>query len=366
MAENGRRQGASTRRQFALGTVTAAALGMAGFGPGPALARAPARSLRDSPFPVLMRLANHNPNAVYAPLNAAADLVTWGIYISPNAHSIVTNAGRRFDHSDAGIELAAANVANLVETYTRRRGTSIAMFDVEGFRSINVPVAVGYDPVADRDRAARYDPFQRSALRLEAVRYHSRLIDRTAELLATRAPNFEPGEYNVSPIIYFSAVFKAGQPEAFGSKLAQDVTPGLLPKLGFTGPNCRLNLNQDMSNRIVSAANAKLHITKQQLIDWAAISVATARQALGSSATIIPSIWPRYWAPSGVTYPFGSAGLPTGFMTDYGNAILDAGANGVSCWTPGSDQVLSASDQQRVMASWQEVVNVVRARRAKV
>src|SRR5215211_4735427 len=109
-----------------------------------------------------------------------------------------------------------------------------------------------------------------------------------------------------------------------------------------------------MSNRIASSASAKLHITRQQLIDWAAISVATARQALGSSATIIPSIWPRYWAPSGVTYPNGSAALPPGFMTDYCNAILDAGAHGFSCWTPGSDQLLSASDQQRLMASWQE------------
>ena len=110
--------------------------------------------------------------------------------------------------------------------------------------------------------------------------------------------------------------------------------PGLLPLLGFTGPDCRLNLNQDMSNRITSATNAKLHIDAKQLIYWAATGVATARAALGSDATIVPSIWPRYWAPSGVRLPWGSAALPKLFMRDYCNGILDAGANGVSCWTP--------------------------------
>ncbi|MFL5334890.1 MAG: hypothetical protein ACJ8H8_17285, partial [Geminicoccaceae bacterium] len=366
MAENGRRQGASTRRQFALGTAAAGALGMAGFGSGPALARVPARSLRDSPFPVLMRLVNHNPNAIYQPLESAADLVTWGMYISPNAHSTTINGSRHFDHSDAGIELAAANVANLVATYTRRRGTSIAMFDVEGYRSINVPLEAGYDPLVDRDRAARYDPFKPEALRKEAIRYHTRLIGRTGELLATRTPNFEPGEYNVAPSIYFSAVAKPGRPEAFGAKLAADVAPGLLPLLGFTGPDCRLNLNQNMSDRIASAANSNLHITPQQLIYWAATGVATARAALGAGATIIPSIWPRFWAPSSVRLPHGSAALPQLFMRDYCNAILDAGANGFSCWTPGSDQALGASDQQAMLSSWQEVVGVIRARRAKV
>lgn len=363
MAENGKVGGVATRRQFALGTAAAAAAGMAGVFPMPALARAPVRSLQAKPFPVLMRLVNHNPNAVYAPLNSAADLVTWGIYVSPNNHSVVVNGSRRFDHSDAGISLGASNVANLVATWTQRRGTSITMFDVETCRSINVPPAVGYDPTIDADRAARYDPGQRDALRAEAVRYHSQLIDRTAELLATRAPNFEPGAYNVPPTINFSAVFKAGRPETFASKLTQDIQPGLLPKLGFTGPQCRLNLSQSMSDRIASSITAKLHITDQELIDWAAICVATTRQGLGSTATIIPSIWPRFFALSGVTYPKGSAALPPGFMTRYCNALLDAGANGFSCWTPSADQSLSATDQQKIMASWQEVVDVVRARR---
>ena len=121
-----------------------------------------------------------------------------------------------------------------------------------------------------------------------------------------------------------------------------------------------------MNNRITSATNAKLHIDAKQLIYWAATGVATARAALGSDATIVPSIWPRYWAPSGVRLPWGSAALPKLFMRDYCNGILDAGANGVSCWTPTSDQSLSASEQKAIMSSWQEVVDVIRARRAKV
>ena len=114
---------------------------------------------------------------------------------------------------------------------------------MESYRATNVPLAASYVPAVDGDRATRYDPFKPDALRAEAVRYHMRLIGRTGDLLATRAPNFEPGEYNVPPSIYFSVVAKPGRPEAFGAKLATDVKPGLLPLLGFTGPDCRLNLN---------------------------------------------------------------------------------------------------------------------------
>ena len=365
MVEIGKVLGATARRRFTLGSAAAAAVGMAGLYPRPALARAPARSLRAKPFPILMRFANHNPNAVYAPLNAAADMVTWGIYISPSNHSAVINGSRVFDHSDAGIELAAAAVANLVATYTQRRGTSIAMFDVEGYRSVNVPLAAGYDASVDRDRAARYDPDKSLALRTEAIRYHTRLIGRTGDLLATRAPNFEPGEYNVPPSIYFSVYAKPGRKEAFAAKLQADVVPGHLSLISFTGPDCRLNLNQDMSNRIVSSPNAKLHIDAKQLINWAATGVAAARLGLGSDATIIPSIWPRYYPLSGVRPPNGSTALPAGFMRDYCNALFDAGANGVSCWTPSSDQALSAADQAALMSAWQEVVDVIKARRTK-
>lgn len=75
-----------------------------------------------------------------------------------------------------------------------------------------------------------------------------------------------------------------GRPAAFGARLTADVTPGLLPLLGLTGPDCRLSLNQDMSDRIASGPNAKLHIDDQQLIYWAATVVATVRAALPRSS----------------------------------------------------------------------------------
>jgi len=145
-----------TRRRFNL--AASAAAGLAVVAGRPRLAKAAGTKLRDATHPVLIRFVNHNPKAIYSPLDAAADIVTKGTYISPNAHTALIGTKRYFDHSDAGIQLAAANVANVIALFGTSALSGIAMFDVETYTSINVPLAAGYDPLVHRDQAAALQP----------------------------------------------------------------------------------------------------------------------------------------------------------------------------------------------------------------
>ena len=196
-----------------------------------------------------------------------------------------------------------------------------------------------------------------ASLRAEAVRYHTRLIGRVRELLATRIPSFEAGEYNVPAPIYFAWFPRTWRQTEIEAIQAADLKPSLLPMVSMTGPACPLILDQPISDKVASGA-----ITDQQLIDWCAVTVATAKSSLGSSARIMPSLWPRFYCSPGVSYPNGSPIWKSGFATRFCNALLDAGAQGFSCWTPGLDQTLTAAQQQGLMNSWAEVVAVFRAR----
>jgi hypothetical protein len=343
-----------TRRHFTVAGTMAGSFALA----GPRIARGATRPLREATFPVLLRFTNHNPAGRYPPLDAAADLTTPASYISSISLRVpYSGGGSRFDHSDAGIQRAAAAVAKTVSYQAKASRSGITMFDIESNRSFNVP-GTFYDAARDYDRAARYDHLAAPELRGEAVRYQTRLMAACQAQLVTSVPSFEPGAYNVPGPINFYTAFRAGQPAAIGSKQAADLRPTLLPALSFTGPQCRLNISQVMSDRIRTGA-----ITLRQLIDMCAISVATASKTVeGSGARVMPCLWPRYWALSGARYPNGSAALPAGFYTDFCNALLDAGAQGFSIWTPKVDSSLSAAEWAGLMSSWAEVVAVCRAR----
>ena len=343
-----------TRRRFAVAASVSGSLVLA----APRLARGAPRPLREAGFPVLLRFTNHNPAGRYPPLDAAADLTTPATYISSMSLRVpFSGGGYRFDHSDAGIERAAAAVTKTVTYQARTSRSGITMFDIESNRSFNVP-GTFYDAARDYDRAARYDHLAAPELRGEAARYQTRLMAACQVQMAISMPSFEPGAYNVPGPINFYTALRAGQPAAIGAKQAADLRPTLLPSLSFTGPQCRLNISQVMSDRIRTGA-----ITLRQLIDMCAIRVAAASKTVaGSGGKVMPRLWPRYWALRGARYPNGSAILPAGFYTDFCNALLDAGAKGFSIWTPKVDSSLSATDWAGLMGAWSEVVAVCRAR----
>jgi hypothetical protein len=273
------------------------------------------------------------------------------IFIPYGQHAITIGSSRYFDHSASGIEAGAQQVAKMLSNWSRNHRTSLAMFDVEQLRSVNVPSTVGYNPSTDRDLAARYDATARLALRNEAVRYHRTLIGRVRELLRSPVPNAEFGTYNVPRHLNWYHRNNDSIKSSISMTEKSELGSTLLPMLSFNGPQAQFIVNQTMVDS-----------DRQTLIDWHAESIRARRRALGSSARILPTIWPRLFPTGSVSFPNSSVALPAGFMQRFCNALLDAGANGFVCWTPSADRNLSSSDQAAISRSWSEVAAVARSR----
>ena len=305
--------------------------------------------LRNASQLVLMNLAGYSLSGPHAGLQGGLDLMTRVAYIPPGQHTRTIDGRQHFDHSDAGIEAGAQQVAKMIIS----RNTRFGMFDVEERLSINVPASVGYNPSVDGDRAARYDTGSREALRQEAVRYQIRLVRRVKELLGQTG---EVGAYNVPHRINWYHANNQSAKSSTVEKEGQDLV-ALLPLLSFTGPEGQILIDQSMSNDIRSGK-----ITDDMLIHWHAESVRIRSNALGGNARIMPTIWPRLWSLGGASLPNGSAALRPGFMYKLCSALLDAGAQGFVCWTPSVDRNLSSTDQQAMSRSWEEVVKVCRER----
>jgi hypothetical protein len=306
--------------------------------------------LHSASRPVLVRLAGYGLSGPHAGLQSGLDVMTSVAFIPQGQHSIIVNNRRHFDHSDAGIEAGAQQVAKLIIS----RNTRFGLFDVEHHNSVNVPASVGYNPSVDGQLAARYHPSSRLALRQEAVRYHTKLIGRVKQLLSAR--NGELGAYNVPPHISWYHANNESAKSSWANREAQDLAP-LLPILSFTGPQAQILIDQRMSDEISSGK-----ISDDNLIHWHAESVRVRRQALGGNARIMPTIWPRFFGVGGARLPNGSAALRPGFMGRLCTAMLNAGAQGFLCWTPSIDRNLSSADQQAMSRSWGEVVDVMRSR----
>jgi len=279
------------------------------------------------------------------------------MYISPTQHTTLIGGRRYFDHSAAGINAAARRIAGTLTQISRQRSTRIAMFDIEGYTSINVPGSVAYSASKHDDRAARYDYRAPASLRREAARYHQLTVAAVRSLVARTISGFEAGCYNVpSLLLWYKYGFSAVN-NTIASVESSELTNTILPLLSFMGPQAQLLIDQRMSDGLRSGS-----ISYNQIIDWHATSVAVRRRALGNRTRIMPTIWPRLFAFGGANLPNGSAALPRGFMTKFCNALLDAGASGFVCWLPSSDFSLSIRDQQAMAASWAEVIAVARAR----
>jgi len=262
-----------------------------------------------------------------------------------------------FDHSIAGIEMAAKRIASMLADTSRRFSTSIAYLDIETYTSRNVISSVGYNPSVHKDHAARYDTIATASLRQEAIRYQHNTITRIRALLKSAIPNLELGSYNLPMQLNWYRYNNMESNLSVIAKETSEILPSLFPLLSFTGPLAQLLIDRRMSDGIKNGS-----ISYQQLIDWHATSVRLRRQAFGNQARIMPTIWPRLYAFGGASLPNGSAGLPKGFMTKFCNALLDAGAQGFVCWLPAADAKLSVSDQQAIWTSWTEVIQVARSR----
>jgi hypothetical protein len=306
--------------------------------------------LRSASRPVLARLAGFSLSGPHAGLQSGLDIMTSVAFIPQGQHAVSVNGRLHFDHSDAGIEAGAQQVARLIIS----RKTRFGIFDVEDYNSINVPASVGYVPSVDRSRAARYHPSSRLELRREAVRYHTQLISRVRQLLSAR--DGELGIYNIPAHISWYHANNVSAKSSTTTKEVQDLVP-LLPLLSFTGPQAQFLIDQRMSDEIKSGK-----ISDDMLINWHAESVRVRRRALGDNARIMPTIWPRLWAFGGARLPNGSAALRPGLMYKLCSALLDAGAQGFVCWTTSVDRNLSSADQQAMSRSWEEVVKVCRER----
>jgi hypothetical protein len=318
--------------------------------PEPSPSPASGGRLRSASRPVLVRLAGHGLSGPHAGLQSGLDVTTSVAFIPQGQHAVSVNGRLHFDHSDAGIEAGAQQVAKMIIS----RNTRFGMFDVEHHNSVNVPASVGYNPSVDGQLAARYHPSSRLALRQEAVRYHTRLIGRVRQLLSARGG--ELGVYNVPAHISWYHAYNESAKSSTASKEAQDLVP-LLPLLSFTGPQAQLMIDQRMSDEISSGK-----ISDNNLIHWHAESVRVRRRALGGNARLMPTIWPRFFGLGGARLPNGSAALRPGLMGRLASAMLDAGAQGFVCWTPSIDRNLSSADQQAMSRSWGEVVDVMRSR----
>lgn len=323
-----------------LGTKSASALGF---------------RLRDAPHPVLVRFANLPFKYPHEPILSVADISCNGLLVNPLNLTIPLSTGRYFDHSASGIEVAATNVANLAYKYIKK-SASITMFDIEIYRSLNVPIAAGYDPAIHKDQAARYDTRSHYELRLEALRYTTTLLKRTSEIIGASIPNFEVGTYNVPrQFIWYSL----GKTSALQKQLqieSQELN-ALLPQLSFAGPQVQFIIDQRMSDGISNGS-----ITESMLIDWHIKSIQMRKSVFGSSIRIMPLIWPRYFATGGAKYPGNSIALPAGFMTRLCHALLDVGVGGFFCYCSSGDATASIGDQERIRSSWAEVASVVRSR----
>lgn len=346
-----------TRRSF---TASFAATALAGStGLIPTLSHAAPVSLKGAGFPVLLSFVNQSAplRLPHSPVDRATDLVTPAMYVSPTQHTTLIGGKRLFDHSAAGINAASKRIADTLIKIARTKNTRIAMFDVEGYNSINVPSSVGYSPSKYTDRAARYDYRAPIQLRKEAARYHHATITAVKSLVGRAVPGFEVGCYNVPSLFLW---YKYGLSEVNSSIASTELAElggTVLPLLSFSGPQAQLLIDQRMSDGLKNGS-----VSYNDLISWHATSVSVRRRVLGSKARIMPTIWPRLFAFGGAKLPGGSAALPRGFMTRFCNALLDAGANGFVCWLPSSDFSLSASDQQALANSWAEVIAVARGR----
>jgi len=282
------------------------------------------------------------------------------MYISPTQHTTLVNGKRCFDHSATGINTAAKRIVETLAKIARQRNTRIAMFDIEGYDSINVPRSVGYSSSKYHDKAARYDYRAPSPLRLEAVRYHQATVTAVRNLATRIIPGFEAGCYNLPGFLLWYKYGFADMNSSIAKTELSELSNTVLPLLSFTGPQAQLLIDQRMSDGLRSGS-----ISYNDIITWHATSVAVRRRVLGSRARIMPTIWPRLFAFGGAKLPNGSAALPRGFMTKFCTALINAGANGFVCWLPSADFSLSANDQQTMANSWEEVIAVARSRGCK-
>lgn len=306
-----------------------------------------------------------------ASLAAISHLVYQGVYFNDARkqwarYADGTEVSGRVDHSDAGCQAHARYwVQFLIDRkITRPYVKNFMWWDWEGngTNHINVPAScinAGWSPSHTQAAyIATYDIDAISTFRAEAVRWQAECAKYCYQFAAERGlTNFEIGSYNIPS--------KPGYPGTASYTTQKNETKTQLfdPYLSFGGGPMYFSGSSGSSG----------YRSKADYIYYAVNMVNGIRAAYGTDHRIMPVVWPRFFGQSTGSqndpnaYPgnaaFGIPGgtymVPAGWMRDYVNALLDAGANGIFIWrSSGDDDYYPTTFSQR----WQEVVDLVNQR----
>jgi hypothetical protein len=329
----------------------------------------PVRSL-PSTERVLFYYQDRGLTGPYVGMAPIADQLTKICYTSTNQWHPPNNV---YDHSDDGIN---AHADKLWDAFQAGRNNNpqerILWWDWEENdsstrHSINVPTSVQYDATRDTFHAAFYEvrippgystfqvtQEQADRLRAEAVRYSAavakRLCDRADSAGLTGYEQISYAHPDVpSTGVGWAAQYAQINPTWF----CPYMLGGSIPCY-FSGSIGEMNAN---------IANPSYWT------DTYAAQIKAQRAAFGSSFKIIPTIWAKWYRTEGgidnanpANFPNGDPCVPSGFMTNVFNAILDAGADGAAIFQ-NSDQASSTGDlADRYSARHGELAAIVMAR----
>lgn len=301
-----------------------------------------------------------------AGLEPAAEWATPIIYMPPGLHTINHSSGRVFDHSDDGINEAAARTTAFLKEKFDRYHTNVALFDIEKFRSATLSNDNEAIIFHDLGESAIYSPLAAPSVREEAARFQRILASRIYEMLEAEGLSAELGWYNIPR----SPGWQQRSPKQIQLQVERtysDTFQSLIePLAAFVGPSAQI-----IVTRQALASYARKDLSASEFIKWKVDTCLAYRKRLGHGVKIIPTIWPR-WYVSGrpwhdEDYPDRDVVVPPGFMTELCSALLDdAGVSGFMCWRASTDDnlgVLHDDVEARLSERWGEVAELVRQRR---
>jgi len=298
-------------------------------------------------------------------LESAAEWATPIIYMPPGLHTALYSSDRLFDHSDAGIMSAAVRTVTFLKEKFSKYNTSIAMFDIEKFKSTNSSFADYKTNSQDIDLSAVYSPLATASVRENAVRFQRILATTIYEMLEEQHVNAELGWYNIPR----SPGWHQRSPEQIllqVNRTYDDAFQALIePLAAFVGPSAQIIVTKE-----ALTSYARKDLDSKSFIKWKVDTCLAYRKRFGQNTKIIPTIWPRWYItghprPS-TLYPSGDVVVPPGFMRSLCSSLLDdAGVSGFMCWRASTDDDFDGSDDDvagRLSERWGEVSEVVRSR----